>query len=106
MKIYIVSVPITTRLLYEVKAEDEQDAIKQVESGDVAPLQIDCEDLDTDFDVKTWTVQEQVCPNCGASVEDGDVESTYCGSMCPNCFTAHAEECKICRKDFQKRGLI
>ena len=46
------------------------------------------------------------CPNCGATVDRNEIESTFCGSMCPNCFDEHAEECEVCREDFAERGLL
>lgn len=41
------------------------------------------------------------CPSCDNSADD--VESTYCGSMCGECRSEHAEECEVCRQDFEDR---
>ena len=47
------------------------------------------------------------CGECGKCGKDeGDVESTYCGSMCLNCRAKHAEECEVCDKDFRERGIV
>ncbi|MDA8239250.1 MAG: hypothetical protein M0Z67_02640 [Nitrospiraceae bacterium] len=34
---------------------------------------------------------------CGSDI---DVQSTYCGSFCPECLKEHVRGCDICRKDF------
>jgi len=48
--------------------------------------------------------QNPQCGQCGEEAED--IESTYCGSMCLDCRTKHAEECEVCGKDFRERGII
>lgn len=47
--------------------------------------------------------QNPKCGECGEEAED--IESTYCGSMCLDCRTKHAEECEVCGKDFRERGI-
>jgi hypothetical protein len=37
-----------------------------------------------------------VCSECGARDE---VESSYCGSFCRECFEAHIEQCGVCAAD-------
>jgi hypothetical protein len=48
---------------------------------------------------------EERCPCCEGGVDEGEVESTYCGSMCQECREKHAEECEVCASDFAERGI-
>lgn len=43
--------------------------------------------------------KEATCGICNDAT--GDVQSTYCGSMCDECLRKHCEECEVCAKDFR-----
>lgn len=56
MRRYEVFVPYTGHHVYHVEAENDDDAIAQVESGDHEPH--DQGDIDANCDTNTWIVQE------------------------------------------------
>lgn len=46
-------------------------------------------------------MRTKLCSDCECSVtEDELYYSTPCGTFCPDCMDAHAEECKVCANEF------
>lgn len=39
----------------------------------------------------------ETCPQCGGVCSPDDLESTYCGSFCPECLAEHLKKCEVCR---------
>ena len=70
---------------------------KKSDDGASVEILVDLFYLDEDED------DEGVCGHCGDECDD--IESTYCGSMCRECREKHAEECGVCRDDFEQRGI-
>jgi predicted RNA-binding Zn-ribbon protein involved in translation (DUF1610 family) len=58
---------------------------------DIVPLSV------IEYEEKEEAAEERGQCECGSDI---DVQSTYCGSFCPECLKEHVKGCDICRKDF------